>query len=159
MTETLRPAGGANADAVLPDAVLPDGSLPSDAFDADQAEGLVESISPGRMAFRRFRRHKLAVGSVIVFGLIALIVILAPITTRYSAIQRLPDIGGKATNNPPSAKAWFGTDSLNRDLYSRIIWGGRVSLLIGVAVAIVSSILGTAVGAIAGLAVGSSTTC
>ncbi len=137
MTETISPAG--------------DVQLPDDAFDADQAEGLVTSVSPSRMAVRRFRRHKLAVVSLMVFLAIAMIVILAPITTRYGQIERLPAIGNKVGNSPPSWKAWFGTDDLNRDLYSRIIWGGRVSLLIGIAVAVVSSIVGTAVGAIAGL--------
>jgi peptide/nickel transport system permease protein len=118
--------------------------------EVDSAEGLVDSVSPGRMALRRFRQHKVAMVFLVVFVLIALVVIFAPFTTRYQEIERLAPIGGRTTASPPSAKAWFGTDSLNRDLYSRIIWGGRVSLFIGLAVAIFSSIVGTVVGALAG---------
>ena len=85
-----------------------------------------------------------------VFLLIALWIILAPITARYGEIEILAPFNGKRGFNPPGSKAWFGTDELNRDLYSRVIWGGRVSLFIGLTVAVFSSIIGTAVGAIAG---------
>src|SRR4051812_25890758 len=99
--------------------------------DSDEVNALVESISPSRMAWRRFRRHRVAVASLVVFGLIALIIVLAPITTRYGEIEIIPPFNGKRGLNPPGSKAWFGTDELNRDIYSRIIWGGRVSLFIG----------------------------
>jgi peptide/nickel transport system permease protein len=144
MSELLEPSVIApTADVIPPDLV------PGD-LDLDESEGLIESISPGRMALRRFRQHKMAVVFLVIFVIIALVVIFAPLTTRYAEIQRLPPIDGRTTMSPPSGKAWFGTDSLNRDLYSRIIWGGRVSLFIGLAVAVFSSIVGTIVGALAG---------
>jgi peptide/nickel transport system permease protein len=144
MSELLEPSVLApTTDDVPPD---PLASEP----DLDESEGLVESVSPGRMALRRFRQHKVAMVFLVIFVIIALIVIFAPFTTRYAEIQRLPPINGRTTSSPPNAKAWFGTDSLNRDIYSRIIWGGRVSLFIGLAVAIFSSLVGTIVGALAG---------
>jgi peptide/nickel transport system permease protein len=144
MSELLEPG----LIAPLPDDVPPDQVLPD--LDVDSAEGLVESVSPGRMALRRFRQHKVAMVFSAIFVIIALIIIFAPFTTRYAEIQRLPPINGRATSNPPGSKAWFGTDSLNRDLYSRIIWGGRVSLFIGLSVAVFSSLVGTIVGSLAG---------
>lgn len=114
----------------------------------DEAEGLVESISPGRLAFRRYLRHRAALVCTIIFLVIAFFVVFAPFTTRYGVNEgvKLP----KVAFNSPRAQAWFGTDSLNRDLYSRLLWGGRISLFIGVAVALVGSFIGTIVGAYAG---------
>jgi len=56
----------------------------------------------------------------------------------------------RAIHVPPNAQFWFGTDSIGRDLYSRILYGGRVSLLVGIASAISAGIIGTAIGAFAG---------
>src|SRR5262249_56874799 len=51
---------------------------------------------------------------------------------------------------PPSAEHWFGTDMLGRDLYSRVIYGARVSLLVGFSVAAFASLVGLAIGFVAG---------
>lgn len=128
----------------------------------DEIEGLTaESVSPARMAFRRFLRHRVAVVSLIVFVFIALVIIFAPVTSRYGEIERLPPVEQvdpttgavtmRSSYNAPYSEAWFGTDDLNRDLYSRIIWGGRVSLFIGIAVALSASLIGTLIGAFAGV--------
>src|SRR5262245_40811958 len=141
MTEVLKPDSPVQTTPELDLELLPD---------SDEVNALVESISPGKMAWRRFRQHKLAMISLVVFSIIALVIVLAPITARYGEIEILPPFNGKRSFNPPSSKAWFGTDQLNRDLYSRIIWGGRVSLFIGIMVALFASIIGTIIGAIAG---------
>jgi peptide/nickel transport system permease protein len=47
---------------------------------------------------------------------------------------------------PPSTTHWFGTDQLGRDLFARVLWGARVSLLVGISVAILSALVGTAIG-------------
>jgi peptide/nickel transport system permease protein len=53
-------------------------------------------------------------------------------------------------NRPPSAQYWFGTDTLGRDLYSRVLYGARVSLLVGISVALLSAVLGSIIGLISG---------
>ena len=84
----------------------------------------------------------------------SLIVVLAclfpSIPARYGEIERLPKTETTYINSPPSSEAWFGTDDLNRDLYSRIFYGGRVSILIGISVALIACTVGTLVGALAG---------
>lgn len=117
---------------------------------SDEVNALIESVSPGRLALRRFFRHRVAMVALIVFVLITLVIILAPFTTRYGEIEILAPFNGKRGLNGPGSEAWFGTDELNRDVYSRIIWGGRVSLFIGLTVALFASIIGTFVGSVAG---------
>ena len=119
----------------------------------DASVGLsAESLSPGRLAFRRFLTHKGAVVSVVVLSLLILWVLLSPITARYGVNEQVFDISQGANQNlPPSRIAWFGTDIIGRDVYSRVLYGVRVSLVIGIASAVFSLALGALIGAIAGL--------
>ena len=105
------------------------------------------SISPTWQRFRdAFRRHPTAiVGSVILFAMI-LVALLAPwlgtIDPQATApLRRLKQ---------PSAEFWFGSDMLGRDVYSRVLFGARVSLAIGIAVAIFSTLVGLSIGLITG---------
>lgn len=119
----------------------------------DAAVGLsAESLSPGRLAFRRFLTHKGAVVSVVVLSLLILWVLLSPVTARYGVNEQVFDISQGANQNlPPSRIAWFGTDIIGRDVYSRVLYGVRVSLVIGIASAVFSLALGALIGAVAGL--------
>lgn len=72
--------------------------------------------------------------------------ILAPVISPYDPI--LQDLNIRL--NPPSGAHWFGTDNFGRDIFSRVIYGGRYSLLAGVVTVILSGIIGTFYGAIAG---------
>ena len=119
----------------------------------DQAVGLsAESLSPGRLAFRRFLTHRAAVGSVFVLLVLVVWVLLAPVTARYGVNEQIFDISkGPNQNLPPSRLAWFGTDIIGRDVYSRVLYGVRVSLIIGIASAFFSLAIGAFVGAVAGL--------
>lgn len=105
-------------------------------------------LSPRRMALRRFVSHKAAVVSCIIIGVLALFVILAPFTARYGVNQSVQ--GPPNSFLSPRSNAWLGTDDIGRDLYSRLIYGVRVSLLIGLASAVISVTLGALVGAVAG---------
>ena len=121
----------------------------------EDVEGLaVKSISPRRMAFKRFMGHKPAVIATVVLILMIIYVLLAPITARYGINEAIFPSGGEQGSNrylPPQSAAWFGTDEIGRDLYSRLIYGARVSLAIGLAAAIIGVVIGTAVGAYAGI--------
>ena len=120
---------------------------------ADELVGItVASVSPRKQAYIRFKEHKAAVGSVFVLTVLVLAVLLTPLTARYGVNQPVIDI--KQAKNQflaPRSEAWFGTDDIGRDIYSRLLYGVRVSLLIGLASAIISVVIGVAVGAIAGL--------
>lgn len=106
------------------------------------------TISPKRMAMRRFVSHKAAVASCALLAIMVLAVVLSPITARYGvneSVRKPPN-----TFLHPQKLAWFGTDDIGRDLYSRLIYGIRVSLIIGLFSAIISTVVGCVVGAVAG---------
>ena len=88
--------------------------------------------------------------ALIVLTLVVLACLFPSIPARYGETRRLPKTDTTYINSPPSSKAWFGTDDLNRDLYSRIFYGGRVSIMIGISVALIACTVGTIVGALAG---------
>lgn len=100
------------------------------------------------MAYRRYVSHKAAVVCTIILAILVLFVILSPLTARYGVNQSVR----KPPNSflPPQSIAWLGTDDIGRDLYSRLIYGIRVSLVIGFFSAIISVALGCVIGAVAG---------
>jgi peptide/nickel transport system permease protein len=100
----------------------------------------------GPVAWRRIRRHRLAVASMIAVGLISVACLAAPIIAPYP----FDGIDLSAIREPPSARHWFGTDDLGRDLLTRVLYGGRVSILIGLLAAAVGTGVGSLVGALAG---------
>jgi peptide/nickel transport system permease protein len=127
---------------------------PEPAEDVEDAEGLrKESVSPKKMAFRRFMRHRGAVIATVVLTIFVLFVALAPITARYGINEQIFQTSAERSNVylSPRAEAWFGTDDIGRDLYSRLIYGTRVSLVLGISTALLATLIGTAIGAVAGL--------
>ena len=100
------------------------------------------------MAYQRFVSHKAAVVCTIILAILVLFVILSPMTARYGVNQSVR----KPPNTflPPQSIAWLGTDDIGRDLYSRLIYGIRVSLVIGFFSAIISVAVGCVIGAVAG---------
>lgn len=123
------------------------------ATDSDAIVGVaVDSVSPRRQVYERFRTHKAASLAVVILGILVILVLLSPWTARYGINEQVIKITeGKNQNLPPRAEAWMGTDAIGRDLYSRLIYGMRVSLLIGIASAGFSLVLGALIGSIAGL--------
>jgi peptide/nickel transport system permease protein len=88
------------------------------------------------------RRHpQLAIGGVLLLILVA-IALLAPWIADVDPRKLNPG----ARLRPPSAQHWFGTDQLGRDLFARVVYGAQISLLVGFSVALLSSVIGTAVG-------------
>jgi peptide/nickel transport system permease protein len=117
---------------------------------ADEMVGLTaESISPKRQAYLRFKQHHAAVVSVFVMALMILAVAFTAVTARYGVNQQV--FQGKNQFLSPRKVAWFGTDSIGRDLYSRLLFGMKVSLIIGIVSGVVGTVLGIVAGAIAGL--------
>jgi peptide/nickel transport system permease protein len=120
----------------------------------DFTEGLtVLSLSPRQLAFKRYMHHKGAVMSTVVLALMVLFVVLSPLTARYGVNEAVFPATRETPNSflSPRSVAWFGTDDIGRDIYSRLIYGLRVSLVIGLASAIFSTLVGVTVGSIAGL--------
>ncbi len=143
MTEHLIPSSAEAIELELAPEQLP--------ADVDAAQGLVvESLSPGRLALRRFRRNWSAMFGLVLLTLITLSAVFASLISSHGQNERLPAIAGKLSYAAPGAKAWLGTDDINRDLFTRILYGGRVSLFIGIAVALTSCFIGTLVGTLAG---------
>jgi ABC-type dipeptide/oligopeptide/nickel transport system permease subunit len=100
------------------------------------------------MAFDRFVSHRAAVVSVFVMVTLVVFVALSPFTARYGVNEQV-----QAPPNyflPPRANAWLGTDDIGRDLYSRLIYGVRVSLVIGLFSGLISVAIGCVIGAVAG---------
>ncbi len=95
---------------------------------------------------RAFARHRLAVASLAVVALVAAACAAAPLLAAhaYDAIDL------SAIRQPPSWDHWMGTDDLGRDVFARVLYGGRISILIGLLAAVVGTGLGSLVGAVAG---------
>jgi len=103
------------------------------------------SLSPGQRARRRFRRNTPATVSLLFLFLLVALVLVWPLLAPYSwnAIS-------EAQFQPPSWQHWFGTDVHGRDLLTRVLYGARVSLLVGAVGAGVAFVIGVAWGAVSG---------
>jgi len=102
--------------------------------------------------WKRFRRHKLAVISAVVLMLIFTMAIFAPILAPYDPNATNLQLARFGQPAPPSLANPFGSDHLGRDLLSRVMYGARVSLVVGFVATGAALILGTVLGAIAGYA-------
>jgi peptide/nickel transport system permease protein len=107
-------------------------------------------ISPGLETWRRFRRHRLAVVSTAILALIILTVTLGPLWWQVP----INDIDFTARLAGPSWQHPFGTDDLGQDLLARLLYGGRISLAVGLAAMLVAVIIGTIIGSFAGVSRG-----
>jgi peptide/nickel transport system permease protein len=116
-----------------------------------EALSTVKEASFVRVVWNRFRRHKLAVGGMIVLIIIILACALAPIIAPYDPITINKDENGAIIKNAtPSAKFFMGTDNIGRDVFSRLLYAGRISLLVAFIVTIVAETMGALIGAISG---------
>lgn len=94
--------------------------------------------------WRRFKENKMALVALIILMLLGFMVIFGPSISGYA----FEEVDRTARNQFPSLKHWFGTDKLGRDMFARVCQGGRVSLIIGLAGAFISSVVGCLYGGI-----------
>lgn len=102
--------------------------------------------SPWRDAWLRLRRNRLAVFGGAVLILVALACLVGPWLSPYS----YEDIALHHTFSAPCARNWLGTDQLGHDLLTRILYGGRISLAVGLCATVVALTIGVVYGAVAG---------
>ncbi len=120
----------------------------SEALENSSEKLEVEGRSLWQDARRRFMHNRAAVTSLIMLVLIALFVTFAPMVSSFSYFDT---DWGMMSNAPDMASGhYFGTDSSGRDLLVRVAIGGRISLMVGVAAALVAVILGTLYGSLSG---------
>ncbi len=110
----------------------------------------ISGESPWWAAFRRLRQNVLAVGGLVFLVLLAVICIAGPMVSPYK--QSDQDLAKQAS--PPSKEHWMGTDALGRDVATRVFYGGRVSLLVGLVATGVAVIIGVGYGLVSGLSGG-----
>jgi ABC-type dipeptide/oligopeptide/nickel transport system permease subunit len=120
-----------------------------------EADKAIEGRGPWLLAWQRLRRDRVAMISLVIIVLIVLMAIFAPLATwitghppneQYRQIGLTPDGLPKG----PTSQFWLGTDDLGRDIFVRIAYGARVSLLVGV----VATGIAVAIGVVVGLAAG-----
>jgi peptide/nickel transport system permease protein len=102
--------------------------------------------SPGARAWRRLVKRKSAVLGLAIIVVFVLVAVLAPLIAPYDPAQQ----GWTSIRKPPSLQHWFGTDESGRDLFSRVIYGARASLLAGVVSVSIALGLGVPIGLLAG---------
>lgn len=126
-------------------------STANDTMKLPQSAAPEPLYSPRREAWRRFRRHKLAHASLYLLGFLILAILFGP------WIWRVPinEIDFTARLAGPSWAHPLGTDDLGQDLLARMLYGGRISLAVGLAAMVVAVGVGVVVGAISGISRGS----
>jgi peptide/nickel transport system permease protein len=113
------------------------------AADPDDDGGLRPYRAP---RLRRVRKHATMILGVLLLLAVSCLSVAAPWIAPFDP----QDIDPLARLQPPSAEHWFGTDAMGRDVWSRALWGGRVSLIVGVSVALLSIAIGVVLGIVAG---------
>ena len=99
-----------------------------------------------KIARDKFLNHKLAVISAVVLIVLAIMCYLAPLIAPY----KFDAIDLRSIRKPPNLKHILGTDGLGRDLFTRLLYGGRISITIGLTAAMLGTLMGTLIGAAAG---------
>ncbi len=113
----------------------------------------VEEESQWLLVWRRFRKHHLAIAGMILLGIILIACIFAPWIAPYDPINDInkdPVTGQILRNAPPSSDHFMGTDTIGRDVFSRLLFAGRISLTVAFSVVLVRMVVGSMLGAISG---------
>ncbi|MEG2289764.1 MAG: ABC transporter permease [Clostridium sp.] len=111
------------------------------------SEGILRpSMTYWQDAWRRLKKNKVAMFSLILLGVISLMTIIGPMISNFDYQITNNDM----VNVKPNGTYWFGTDTLGRDLFTRVWIGGRISIMIGLIGAVVDTVVGVIYGGIAG---------
>ncbi len=105
-----------------------------------------EVLTPGKIVWKRFRRNKTAMFGLIVIVALIFISVMAPALSTHDR----DDFSLINKQQAPSAQHWLGTDNIGRDIYTRVLWGGRVSLTVGLMASLIQLMIGVTLGSIAG---------
>ena len=107
----------------------------------------VESVSYWQDAWYRLRENRLAVWGLCFLCVLVVMAIIGPMLRPYTYYETHLHL----KNQMPSKAFWFGTDELGRDLFTRIWWGARISLFVGITAAVIDMVIGVFYGAFSGL--------
>lgn len=105
-----------------------------------------KAVSPGRLVWNRLKKNKLAISGMVILLLVSLLAVAGPWCSPYT--MESMDFSSRLTG--PSADHILGTDHLGRDVLTRLMYAGRISLTIGVVAVLIEVIIGGGLGAIAG---------
>ena len=130
-------------------------TIPLEALGAETAVPAIEGRSPLRLALARLRRDRVAVASAVVILLLIVVALAAPLIAHlvgHDPTTQYRDAGLTPAGLPvgPSRHFLFGTDNLGRDVFVRVVYGTRISLLVGVVSTVLAIALGVVVGVTAG---------
>ncbi len=120
-------------------------SLDSSPLGREKVVGKV--LTPGQLIWRRFLKHRMAVFGMVGFTLLLLFIIIGSI---FITEEKANAVDLQARLSPPTSQYIMGTDSTGRDIFARIIYGGQISLIVGITAVTISVTLGTLVGGLAG---------
>ena len=118
--------------------------------------GGIQGRSQWKLTWRRLRHDKMAVASMVVIVVIAVLALLAPVFASllgHGQAQVFPNSGLSGTGGPVAPGShgfYFGTDELGRDLLVRVLYGARISLFVGITTTAIATVAGVAVGLISG---------
>jgi peptide/nickel transport system permease protein len=104
------------------------------------------ALTPGQLVWRRFRKHKMALAGGAGIAMLLLFIIIG---TIFVPLVKANSVDLLARLSPPSATHVLGTDSTGRDSFARIIYGGQISLIVGILAVVLSVSVGTVIGGVA----------
>ncbi|WP_234978618.1 oligopeptide ABC transporter permease [Anaerosalibacter sp. Marseille-P3206] len=116
------------------------------AVEIERKEEEQEILTPWKLMVRKFKKNKVAKVGLVIFIIMVLSALLAPVLTPYDPYE----MDFSIINKPPSKAHLLGTDEVGRDYLTRILYGGRVSMKVGLFAVIIEIIIGALVGGIAG---------
>ena len=103
-------------------------------------------LTPGKIIWKRFRRNKTAMFGLVIIVILILISVMAPTLSTHD--RDAFNLANK--QQAPSSEHWLGTDNIGRDIYTRVLWGGRVSLTVGLMASLIQLGIGAVLGSLAG---------